>query len=122
MIKYFVNQKNCCIDVEGALARLGNNEQLYYRILHKYLEDGSCNNYIKAIENEDYDNAERHIHSLKGVAANLGFICLENISGRILNALRVKEYQNIDMYTEKLEREEKRIIDIIQSFQSKSEK
>jgi len=116
MINYFKNQKNFCIDIEGALNRLGNNHELYNRILHKYLEDCSCNNYIKAIEQEDYDNAERHIHSLKGVAANLGFICLENISGRILDALRVKEYQNIEVYTEKLWREEKKIIEIIQNF------
>lgn len=116
MINYMKKQINSCMDIHGALLRLGNNEELYYRILTKYLEDCSCDNYIKAIEEKDYGKAARCIHDLKGVSANLGFVCVERLSGKIVEDLKQKNYQHIESDTKRLAIEANHIIKIIHNF------
>ena len=104
------------MDIDGALLRLGNNEELYYRILKKYLEDCSCDNYLKAIYEKDYEKAAKCIHDLKGVSANLGFVCVEKLSGKILEDLRQNNYQHILNDTKRLAIEANNIVEIIHNF------
>ena len=45
---------------------------------------------------KDYETAFRAMHTLKGVAVNLGFTALYNVSSALTEKLRSQEYDNLD--------------------------
>jgi HPt (histidine-containing phosphotransfer) domain-containing protein len=61
------------MDVEQALQRLGNDEDLLRDIIQIYLEDapGMVRKIHAAVEEEDANNLQRSAHSLKGLASTL---------------------------------------------------
>lgn len=48
------------------------------------------------LKNPDYETAFRAMHTLKGVAVNLGFTALYNVSSALTEKLRSQEYDNLD--------------------------
>jgi len=98
------------IDVSGVVNRLGGNESLYLIICSKFTKDTNYLILKEALSKKDYQSAEIRIHTLKGIAANLGFIRLEIISRSVLYDIRERELVNLrhDIYS--LTEEYKRII------------
>jgi HPt (histidine-containing phosphotransfer) domain-containing protein len=87
------------IDTDGVIRRLGGNEKLYLTICKKFLSDISYSSVLEAVKKEDYMEARRHIHTLKGVAVNLGFIYLYSLCSRLLTEL---DQQNSYMFNKDL--------------------
>lgn len=50
----------------------------------------------KSWAKKDYETAFRAMHTLKGVAVNLGFTALYNVSSALTEKLRSQEYDNLD--------------------------
>lgn len=73
------------IDVQGTLERLGGMEALYRRMLSRFAEDGTAAQLASCTQP---DEAFRLAHSLKGMAANLGFTKLEELSGQACSLFR----------------------------------
>ena len=71
------------IDYAEAMERFCGNESLFARIAVKYLDDP----HVDALEAA----AEREVHSLKGVAGNLSFVCLYDLAARVTDALRAND-------------------------------
>ena len=70
------------IDVQGTLGRLGGMDALYERMLSRFgtaAQLASCT---------QPDEAFRLAHSLKGMAANLGFTKLSELSGQACTLFR----------------------------------
>ena len=64
--------ENAGYDVNGALARFVNNENLYFMFMKKFKND---ENYMKiegALAAENYEEVYSAVHALKSVAGNLG--------------------------------------------------
>lgn len=61
------------MNVNDALERFLGNEDLYIKFVKKFLDDPNYNDLICSLEKGDYDYAFKCAHTLKGVAANLGF-------------------------------------------------
>ncbi|MDR3051121.1 MAG: Hpt domain-containing protein [Oscillospiraceae bacterium] len=59
-------------DTAGALARLGNNEAFYFRLLTKFLGDPTYGKLVSSIEAGDTKAGGEAAHALKGVSATLG--------------------------------------------------
>lgn len=74
-------------DYEGTLGRLCS-EKLVQRFALKFLADASFSTLQKAMEEEDYEEAFRAAHTLKGVGMNLGFTKLFTISDELTEELR----------------------------------
>lgn len=49
------------------------SEKLIHRFLNKFLDDPSFNELKTGIDNDDFEMTYRAVHTLKGVAMNLGF-------------------------------------------------
>ena len=65
----------------------------------KYLvkHNAPCYNHVKMLgAKKDYETAFRAMHTLKGVAVNLGFTALYNVSSALTEKLRSQEYDNLD--------------------------
>lgn len=81
------------IDYPDAMDRFGGNEQLFKRLALKYLDDAHFVSFKAAMEAQDYEEAYRQAHSLKGVAGNLSLKHLYDIFSMICKDLREGEPQ-----------------------------
>ncbi|MBO7413054.1 MAG: Hpt domain-containing protein [Fibrobacter sp.] len=77
--------------LEDVLARLHKEERIS-KYLGLFLQDPSFNELEKAFEEEDIEKAFRAAHTLKGVAANLGFQKLYEASSALTEDLRPREF------------------------------
>jgi HPt (histidine-containing phosphotransfer) domain-containing protein len=62
------------IDFQNGLQRLRNNQELYLRLLHVFIEKhgDSANQLNQALKHNDFKQAAFIAHAIKGTAANLG--------------------------------------------------
>ena len=82
-------------DYEDVLSRL-RSEVLVRKFALKFLDDDSYANLKAAMESGNAPEAFRGAHTLKGVAVNLGFTALYNVSSALTEKLRSQEYDNLD--------------------------
>jgi HPt (histidine-containing phosphotransfer) domain-containing protein len=74
-------------DYEGMLNRVGR-ERLVARFASKFPTDTSYSELISAIQKEDWSEAFRAAHTLKGVTSNLGFTRLHEVTHKLTESLR----------------------------------
>ena len=72
---------------EDVLGRL-QNDALIRKFTLKFLEDQSYLQLKQALENENYEDAFRSAHTLKGVSQNLSFDRLYEVSNELTELLR----------------------------------
>lgn len=63
-------------EVEDTIERLMGDQELYVEYLKKFPENQNICNLMDAIEKKDTDTAMKEVHTLKGVALNLGLLPL----------------------------------------------
>lgn len=77
----------------------------YNDILHRFMnenmilkfpQDNNMALFEESWAKKDYETAFRAMHTLKGVAVNLGFTALYNVSNALTEKLRSQEYDNLD--------------------------
>jgi two-component system sensor histidine kinase/response regulator len=78
------------IDVEDGLDRIGGNKKLYMSLLEKFYEKNiNMVEQIKtAIQNKDQELLVRLVHTIKGVAGNLGAIDLMGVAAEVEENLK----------------------------------
>lgn len=81
-------------DVDGALERLINDEQLYVTCLKTFATDENFDLLRQALAKQDTDAAFACAHTLKGVSANLGLTPLFLALCDLVEALRVQSCQD----------------------------
>lgn len=71
-----MNLKDCYIkfggDFDEVLGRL-RREQSVQKFMYKFLDDKSFQLFEASMENKDYEEALRAVHTLKGICQNLSF-------------------------------------------------
>ena len=103
------------IHVENALIRLGGNEKLYHKILLQFLEDNeeTIDRLEEALANENYLFSEGMLHSLKGVAGNIGADDLYDAIRELEVSIRGKKNKEI---TERMNLFAKELLAVIESI------
>ena len=74
-------------DYAEVLARLTKEERIE-KFMLRFLEDTSYEELCKALEAKNYMEVFRMVHTLKGVALNLGFTKLYEASDKMTEAVR----------------------------------
>lgn len=74
-------------DYADTLQRLCN-ENMVKKFVKKYQDDPTCADLHNAVEQQDWEAAFRGAHTLKGVAQNLGFERLYQVSAVLTEAMR----------------------------------
>ena len=76
------------IDVEDGVKRVGGNTVLYKKLLQRFIDA----NYFEALENHflsgDTDAAKDDAHTLKGLAANLSLVKVNQLSAAVEQQLK----------------------------------
>lgn len=109
--------KQMNFDVDATIARFAGNSGMYFKFLGKFLNDKSYENFEKALSENNFEAAEAAVHTLKGVAGNLGMTDLFNVSNNILTQIRNGNTSGIDAMVSELGIEYKRVTDFISGCQ-----
>lgn len=72
------------------------NENMVRKFVLKFPQDNNMALFEESWAKKDYKTAFRAMHTLKGVAVNLGFTALYNVSSALTEKLRSQEYDNLD--------------------------
>lgn len=111
----FTNLRINEVDVDGALHRLYDDENLYVELLRDFGQDTTVTNLKTAIQNKDWDNAFTAAHALKGLAANMGFVLLFQSISELIVLIRTGRIDEIGPILRAVDYDYKKIIDIIQN-------
>lgn len=74
-------------DYEGVVSRL-RSEKMVRKFALKFLKDTSYDLLLHSVQEENYEEAFRAAHTIKGVCQNLGFSGLGESSSQLTEALR----------------------------------
>lgn len=88
MENLFDQLRNWGCDIDGAMARFLNDEELYVECLHTMLDDEAFGKLEEALNNREVDQAFHWAHTLKGVLANMGLTPIYDVVARIVEILR----------------------------------
>lgn len=84
-------------DVKGSIDRFLGQEEIYDKFLKKTISSPEFGKLTTCLEQEDYKEAFRCAHSIKGVAGNLGLVPVEDAASVITELLRNKEDSEVDV-------------------------
>lgn len=82
------------INLEDAMKRFLNNEELLEKFLKKFLQDANYHSLLSAVEAGDCEAAFRAGHSLKGVAGNLSLQPLFECTRKQVEFFRNGDFEN----------------------------
>ncbi len=82
------NLTRCETDLEGAMRRFADDEELYVTCLDAFLQDKTMDELDGAISARLWDEAFTAAHALKGLAGNMGFIPLFHATGELVVLIR----------------------------------
>lgn len=105
--------KEIGVEVDSVILRLGGNEAIYLSICDKFRYDQNYQLFQTAITENDLHKAVFHIHTLKGIAANLGFNRLEQITSYIMEDLKKNDLEALQHNIKDLTEEQKKLINIL---------
>lgn len=88
------------VNVNSALARLGNDKAMYEGLLRDFTRDDHFAKLCEAVAAKDINEAFSNAHALKGVAGNLSFDSLSALIGPIVEKLRTKDASLMDEVAE----------------------
>jgi HPt (histidine-containing phosphotransfer) domain-containing protein len=108
-------------DYEGTLGRF-LSEPLLQKFVLKFLDDGSFALLLRSLDENDYQEAFRAAHTLKGVSQNLGFTPLQHASGRLAEALRPGAWTpELEELTRQVEVDYRQTVSAIRAYQEEKE-
>lgn len=111
--KLFEKLKENNTDINGAMNRFVDDEELYKSCLNIFLEDKSFGLLEQSLINKEYGQVFQHAHTLKGVAGNLGLNPLYIELCNLVEKLRINECSNLDEIYNKILHEYLKLQDII---------
>lgn len=119
-----MNLKDCYMkfggDFDGVMGRL-RREQLVEKLLYKFLDDKSFDLFEAAMRNQDYDEALRAVHTLKGICQNLSFTSLYESSSRLTSALKENNYNKAIDMAPQLSKDYYQIMLAVEEYKSSAE-
>ncbi|MCP4701115.1 MAG: response regulator [Gammaproteobacteria bacterium] len=106
------------IDMESALKRLNGNKKLLKKLLQEFQRDyqHAAHEIGVALALKDSEKNRRLVHTLKGVAGNLGAHELQNAALELENAIKQERRDEFDVLLGKLEFALTRLLDTAQSL------
>ncbi len=103
-------------DYDGVMSRLVKEERVKKFVL-KFLDDTSYQLLCTSLQEHQYDEAFRAVHTIKGICQNLGFIQLYHSSNELTEKLRNQDYTNLDDFVEKVKRDYNEVVLAIRKLQ-----
>ncbi len=84
-------------DVKATLRRFMGNEGMYLKFLKMFPGDPNYQKLGVSLEEGNYEEAFKCAHTLKGVAANLGLVPVQTVVSGMVEELRSKKNEDVDV-------------------------
>lgn len=95
-------------DIDGAMTRFLNDEDLYVECLHTLMDNEAFTKLEESLNEGEIDQAFHWAHTLKGVLANMGLTPIYEVVARIVEILRAGSNENtMPIYREMMEQRAK---------------
>jgi HPt (histidine-containing phosphotransfer) domain-containing protein len=107
-------------DYDAVAARL-RSEKIIQKFALKFLDDTSYELLIDSMNRQDYAEAFRAAHTLKGVCQNLGFDKLGNSSSKLTEALRGGENRGAEALMDEVKADYELTAGALQAFRAEQE-
>ncbi len=104
------------VDINVALERFLNNDELLLRFLKKFSKDRNYDAFKAAMEEKRYDDAFKAAHTLKGLCGNLSITVLYDIVSKEVESLRHKEYEDAEKMCPEIVKEYERVVAILETL------
>ena len=104
-------------DYESVMGRLPS-EKFVQKFVLKFLNDGSYDLLLRSMEEENYAEAFRAAHTIKGVCQNLDFTRLYRSSSELSEALRNGFTPEAPALTEQVKADYQQTVEAIRSYQA----
>ena len=104
-------------DYESVMGRLPS-EKFVQKFVLKFLNDGSYDLLLRSMEEENYAEAFRAAHTIKGVSQNLDFTRLYQSSSELSEALRNGFTPEAPALTEQVKADYQQTVEAIRSYQA----
>ena len=101
-------------NVEEGLNRCVNNEEFYFKMVKKAVDDQSFEDLKKAIDEKNLDQAFEIAHALQGVFANLALTPLSEPISEAVELLRNRTDTDYSGYLEKIAKAKEELEKIMQ--------
>lgn len=108
--------KKVNIDLEDAMERFLNNEELYRKFLLKFLEDENFSQMKMALWSGEGEQAFKYAHTVKGVAGNLSINGLYEVMAPYIEYLRNGDIESAREHLAEVEEMYKASIEAISSL------
>lgn len=108
-----LKMKKAGIDADSVIFRLGGDLELYMTICLKFIKDPTVSFILKSVSENNLSEAGLHIHTLKGVSANLGFIRLQELCVTLLEELKNRSYMDFNLDILRLKKEYRSLISFL---------
>ena len=107
-------------DYDEVIGRL-RSERLVQKFVLKFLDDGSYDLLLRSMEEENYAEAFRAAHTIKGVCQNLSFSRLYASSAALCDALRECWSDDAEPLAQTVAEDYRRTVDAIRQFREGQE-
>ena len=114
--KLLVELENAGHKISEMVGRFAGNEMICITLVKKFPKDPNFELYVKQVRSGDYEEAEKSVHTLKGVSSNLGLTKITEITQLILNDIRAGQYDNLKELTNQLEISYHEAVKIIEKY------
>ena len=104
-------------EVEDTIERLMSDEKLYIEYVLKFPKNQNIIELQKAVEAKDAEKALKEVHTLKGVALNLGFLPLIDVCMDMVLELRAGREEEAFAMTEEVVSCFRELSDVILEYQ-----
>lgn len=99
------------------LKRFAGNEAICVKLVKKFPGDENFAKYMEQIKVQDLKSAEQSVHTLKGVASNLGLTNVSDLTQKIVDEIRgEKDIDKINAWTKELEILYTKTVEIISAY------
>lgn len=101
------------IDVDEALSRMMGNQNLFKRMMLKFVDDQTYHNLILSIKEKNQEEIFRNAHTLKGMCANLAIKPLTSLFTKQVELLRNDDLVAAVSLMDEIDREYQAITKVI---------
>lgn len=102
------------VNTKEGLERCLNNEEFYFRLITRAINDESFSKLKTELENNNLDEAFLIVHSLKGVLGNLSITPMYEIVYELTELLREKKDIDYNVYLNKLLNKREELLTLIE--------
>lgn len=103
------------IDIDTAIERFGNNEELYLKYFHSFVNDNTYKQFKESFKVDKLWQSQNILITFIGIVGNLGFVKLYEYGNELLKAIKGGNASNAVLALDKLDSSYENMLNFIRN-------